>query len=57
MLEPGGEAWIADPYRAAAEDFPRIVAAHRLGCTVEPVETVAGELGTIRGTLHRIVRL
>lgn len=56
MLEPGGEAWIADPYRAAAEDFPDAVAAYGLKCTVEPVETMSEELGPIRGTLHRVVR-
>lgn len=56
MLAPGGEAWIADPYRAAAEDFPRVVAAHGLKCTVEPIETRSEELGPVRGTLHRVVR-
>jgi predicted nicotinamide N-methyase len=56
MLAPGGEAWIADPYRAAAEVFPEAVAAHGLSCTVTPVEAVSDDLGPVRGTLHRVSR-
>ncbi len=54
MLLPGGEAWIADPYRAAAEEFPRAVAARGLRCIAESVEAVSDEIGPVRGTLHRV---
>jgi hypothetical protein len=56
MLAPGGEAWIADPYRAAAEGFPAALARHGLVCTVEAVEADSTELGRVRGTLHRVRR-
>jgi predicted nicotinamide N-methyase len=56
MLSPGGEAWVADPYRAAAEEFPQAVALHGLDCVAEAVETESAELGLIRGTLHRVSR-
>jgi predicted nicotinamide N-methyase len=56
MLAPGGEAWIADPYRAAAEEFPAAVASHGLECVAEGVEADSAELGPIRGTLHRVTR-
>ncbi|HEY2156969.1 MAG TPA: methyltransferase [Isosphaeraceae bacterium] len=56
MLSPGGEAWIADPYRAAAEDFPAVVAAQGLECFAEVVEADSVELGPIHGTLHRVIR-
>jgi hypothetical protein len=56
MLSPGGEAWIADPYRAAAEDFPAAVAAQGLECFAEVVEADSDELGPIHGTLHRVIR-
>ncbi len=56
MLSPGGEAWIADPYRAAAEDFPRALAARGLACVAEAIESRSDELGPIRGTLHRVTR-
>ena len=54
MLEPGGLALIADPYRAAAEGFPRALADRDLSCEVEPIAAETGELGSLRGTLHRV---
>ncbi len=56
MLAPGGEAWIADPYRVAAEEFPEAVGRLGLRCTVEAIETTSAELGSLRGTLHRVSR-
>jgi predicted nicotinamide N-methyase len=56
MLAPGGEAWIADPYRVAAEGFPRALSEYGLTCTVEPVQATTVELGLVRGTLHRVTR-
>ena len=56
MLSPGGQAWIADPYRAAAEEFPRAVAARGLECSLESVRAESLELGPIGGTLHRVTR-
>ncbi|MBV8265345.1 MAG: hypothetical protein JO252_03260, partial [Planctomycetaceae bacterium] len=54
MLEPGGLALIADPYRAAAEGFRRALADRGLSCEVEPIAAETGELGSLRGTLHRV---
>jgi predicted nicotinamide N-methyase len=56
MLAAGGEALIADPYRASAEDFPAAVARHGLQCRVEPIEATSEALGVVRGTLHRVHR-
>jgi predicted nicotinamide N-methyase len=56
MLASGGEAWIADPYRVAAEAFPETVAALGLRCAVELITTTSSELGPLRGTLHRVTR-
>jgi len=55
-LAPGGEAYIADPYRVAAEDFPRIVRDRGMSCEVERIETISQEHGVINGTLHRVQR-
>ncbi len=54
MLAPGGVAWIADPYRAAAEDFPEAIARLGLTCSIIGLETDAPGLGRVRGTLHRV---
>jgi predicted nicotinamide N-methyase len=56
MLAPGGAAWIADPYRVAAEDFPLALSERGLSCTIEPVVAMTAELGLVRGTLHRVWR-
>jgi hypothetical protein len=56
MLASDGEAWIADPYRAAAEDFPQALLERGLSCTVEAVETTSADVGLLRGTLHRVTR-
>ena len=56
LLSTDGEAWIADPYRVAAEEFPGALAERRLVCSIEPIEAVTEELGHLRGTLHRVRR-
>ncbi len=56
MLADDGEAWIADPYRVAAEDFPAQLAKYSLTYKTEPLEVNSDELGRIRGTLHRVRR-
>lgn len=56
LLAPGGEAWIADPYRAAAEEFPAAAASVGLACAVEPIRADSDTLGPLRGTLHRVTR-
>ena len=56
MLSPGGLALIADPYRASAEVFPALAAAAGLSCETIPVSAKTRELGTVRGTLHRVKR-
>lgn len=56
MLAPGGEAWLAGPYRVATEDLPACLG--RLGLAAEsgPVEACDAEGRPLRGTLHRIRR-
>ncbi|MCA1686560.1 MAG: methyltransferase [Planctomycetia bacterium] len=55
-LAPGGLALIADPYRAAAEGFAAAVASRGLSCEAVAVSAGSTELGTVRGTLHRVTR-
>ena len=56
MLTPGGEAWIADPYRVAAEGFADEVALRGLNCIKEPIVAHSDDLGPLRGTLHKVSR-
>jgi hypothetical protein len=56
MLQPGGLALVADPYRVSAEGFPEAVAALGLTCAVVSVSADSAELGPVRGTLHRVGR-
>jgi hypothetical protein len=56
MLAPEGEAWVADPYRVAAEDFPRALDERGLSCTIESVQAMTAELGLVCGTLHHVRR-
>ena len=56
LLAPGGLALIADPYRVSAEGFAPAVAALGLSCEALPVSAESAELGTVRGTLHRVTR-
>lgn len=54
LLAPGGEALIATPYRASAEDFPREARARGLAVEAEPATTL-DESGDRRpGTIFRI---
>lgn len=54
MLEPGGVALVADPYRVAAEGFDDAVRSLGLGCETRSVVAERTELGNVRGTLRRI---
>jgi len=56
MLAPGGEALIATPHRASAEDFPAAVAAAGLTCRAEAVSTLAETEAAGRGTLFQVER-
>ena len=56
MLAPGGLALIADPYRISAEGFPALALAAGLTCEAISVSAETKELGTVRGTLHRVTR-
>ena len=56
MLEPGGLALVAGPFRAAGEGFPDAVRARGLACESLAVAAEGTELGTLRGTLHRVRR-
>lgn len=53
-LAPGGLALIADPCRAAAEGFAAAVEALGMSCEAVPVSAGSAELGSVRGTLHRV---
>jgi predicted nicotinamide N-methyase len=57
MLAPGGIALIADPYRASAESFPALAEASGLQCEAHAVSAEPRELGVVRGTLHRVVKI
>jgi len=54
MLEPGGEALVAGPYRVATEDLPHCLESRGLVAESGPIEAIAPEIGPVRGTLHRI---
>ena len=54
MLAPGGLALIADPYRVSAEGFVAAVEARGLSCEAVAVSAESDELGSVRGTLHRV---
>jgi predicted nicotinamide N-methyase len=56
MLAPGGQAWIADPYRVAAEGFAAECGSRGLTCVKVPIEAHSDDLGPLRGTLHKIIR-
>lgn len=56
MLEPGGEAWVAGPYRVATEELPAALARLGLVAEAEPVEADDERGDRVRGTLHRIRR-
>jgi len=56
LLAPGGEAILATPYRASAEDFPAELPPRGLGCEAEATSTV-DEAGERRpGTIYRVFR-
>lgn len=53
MLEPGGVALVAGPYRVATEGLGACLEAHGLIYDEEPIRAVSAH-GPVRGTLHRI---
>jgi predicted nicotinamide N-methyase len=54
MLEPGGVALISDPNRVAAADLGVALKAQGLATEALPAEADCGELGHVRGTIHRV---
>ncbi len=56
MLETGGLALIAGPYRIASEEFPTLAAKAGLSCENVPISAETTLLGGVRGTLHRVTR-
>lgn len=54
MLEPGGVALVADPYRVAAEGFDDVVRSLGLACETRNVVVERSEFGNLRGALRRI---
>jgi predicted nicotinamide N-methyase len=54
LLDPGGEALIAGPYRVATEGLEACLESRGLISTCEHVTTQIPEHGSFRGTLHRI---
>ena len=57
LLAPGGEAWIAGPYRVATEDLGPVLTRHGLAWSSDPVEAANQAGRTYQGTLHRITHL
>jgi predicted nicotinamide N-methyase len=56
MLEPGGLALLAGPYRVATKDLPAALDAEGMACEVTEIGIESPELGTLRGELHRVRR-
>lgn len=56
MLEPGGEALVAGPYRVATEDLRGELEGWGLVAEVEEVEARDEEGRVVRGAVHRIWR-
>ncbi len=56
MLEPGGVALVAGPYRVATEDLGACLASRGLDAQSEPIRSRTAEGADVRGTLHRIRR-
>lgn len=54
MLEPGGEALVAGPYRVATDDLAENLLSFGLTAESAAIEATAPEVGPVRGTLHRI---
>ena len=54
MLEPGGTAWVAGPYRVATESLDGVMSSRGLISQSETISTVVPSLGRVEGTLHRI---
>ena len=57
MLEPGGFALVAGPYRVATEDLEGHLAASGLVAEASPIAARTESGATVRGTLHRIGHL
>lgn len=55
MLAPGGETWVADPYRRACDRLDEILAEHNLKGTCQEVFTVTNRGERVRGFV-RIIR-
>lgn len=55
-LRPGGEAWLSDPNRSAADGFEALARSFSLELTVEQVETTAPAGLATRGRIWRVRR-
>lgn len=55
-LLPVGEAWLSDPNRSAADDFPECLIRFGLTADVEPVETTTPAGLLTRGRIWRVRR-
>lgn len=56
LLAPGGTAWVSDPQRTAAEDFPIAAVEHNFRVTSSPLSTVNPTGGVLPGTLFSLTR-
>ena len=56
MLADDGEALLSDPDRASTRDLGQVLADFGLGHEAIPAEADGGELGPVRGAIHRIWR-
>ncbi len=56
LLEPGGLALVASPYRVAAEGFEPLLPPRGLTCEPRSLSLAETELGPVRGTVYRVRR-
>lgn len=54
MLQPGGQALLSSPYRAATEDLDACLAARGLRAAAEPIEARDEHARAIVGTIYRV---
>lgn len=57
LLEPGGVALLAGPYRAATEDLAIELPRHSLQASAHPLESTDESGRPVRGQLHRLSHL
>lgn len=57
LLAPGGEAWVSDPQRTSAEDFPLAAVEHGFKCRCVPLKGKNFAGGEQPGNLYVLTRV